>query len=155
MEWVFFWLIFAIVVGVAANTRGRSGFLWFLIAVVLSPILAGLLVLALPKIASGSDPVFASRLASVEQPRLKKCPDCAEMVQADAKICRFCRHEFPTNDAAAYVDHSKPKLRTHNDYMGVPYKEYVDGTVEAEFRGQTFGFASFNDFKAKIDRFRR
>jgi uncharacterized paraquat-inducible protein A len=25
---------------------------------------------------------------------LKQCPDCAESVKADAKICRFCRHEF-------------------------------------------------------------
>ena len=25
---------------------------------------------------------------------MKKCPDCAELVLADARICRFCRHEF-------------------------------------------------------------
>jgi hypothetical protein len=25
----------------------------------------------------------------------KRCPDCAEEVLADARICRFCRHEFP------------------------------------------------------------
>ncbi|WP_425284648.1 zinc ribbon domain-containing protein [Mesorhizobium qingshengii] len=24
----------------------------------------------------------------------RKCPDCAELVKADARICRFCRHEF-------------------------------------------------------------
>jgi len=25
---------------------------------------------------------------------LKRCPDCAELVQPDARICRYCRHEF-------------------------------------------------------------
>ena len=28
-------------------------------------------------------------------PTLKTCPMCAEQVQAAARICRFCRHEFP------------------------------------------------------------
>ena len=27
-------------------------------------------------------------------PATKVCPDCAETVLADARICRFCRHEF-------------------------------------------------------------
>ncbi len=45
---VFLWFLFAIIVAVAANTRGRSGIGWFLMAVILSPAIAGLLVLALP-----------------------------------------------------------------------------------------------------------
>jgi len=43
------WIIFSIVVGVAANSRGRSGFGWFLLALVTSPLIAGLLVVALPR----------------------------------------------------------------------------------------------------------
>lgn len=39
------------------------------------------------------------RSASLESgghqaPTGKLCPDCAEVVQAQARICRFCRHEF-------------------------------------------------------------
>lgn len=46
-----FWIIFAIIVAVAASSRGRSGLGWFLIAVLLSPVLALILVLVLPNLA--------------------------------------------------------------------------------------------------------
>jgi hypothetical protein len=32
--------------------------------------------------------------AAVVPAATKRCPDCAEEVLADARICRFCRHEF-------------------------------------------------------------
>lgn len=98
MGFVFFWLGFSAVVGVAAVKRNRSGVGWFILALVISPLLAGLLVLAL----GGSRPttVYLTKDAA-EVPantfgRIleKQCPDCAEMVKADARICRFCRHEF-------------------------------------------------------------
>jgi hypothetical protein len=44
-----FWIAFAIIVGVAANTRGRFGFGWFVLAIFLSPLISGLLLLALPR----------------------------------------------------------------------------------------------------------
>jgi len=40
------WILFSAVVGVGANTRGRSGFSWFLLSLVISPLLAGLFLLA-------------------------------------------------------------------------------------------------------------
>lgn len=44
-----FWIGFAIIVGVAANNRGRNGIGWCLLAVVISPLLAGLLLFAMPR----------------------------------------------------------------------------------------------------------
>lgn len=33
--------------------------------------------------------------------KLKKCPDCAEQVQAEARKCRFCGYEFSQHSVAA------------------------------------------------------
>ena len=51
MELLFFWIILAIVVGVVAESRGRSGFGWVLLsALLISPLLGLILVLCLPNL---------------------------------------------------------------------------------------------------------
>jgi hypothetical protein len=42
------WVTLAIIIGAAARARGRSGVGWFLLAVVLSPLIAGLLLIIFP-----------------------------------------------------------------------------------------------------------
>jgi hypothetical protein len=50
---IFFWWIgLSIVVAVVANTRGRSPIAWFIYAIIFSPLLSGLLLLALPNLAN-------------------------------------------------------------------------------------------------------
>ncbi|HXX07333.1 MAG TPA: hypothetical protein VEJ43_04590 [Pseudolabrys sp.] len=44
------WLPLAAVVGVVAHKRGRFGLAWFLISVLVYPVIPGLLVLALPRV---------------------------------------------------------------------------------------------------------
>jgi hypothetical protein len=48
MSFLVIWLVLAMIVGVAANIRGRNPVGWTLLAAVISPLIAGLLVLALP-----------------------------------------------------------------------------------------------------------
>jgi len=46
--WFVFWLAFSVIVGVfASQRRNRDGFGWFLLALVISPVLAFLLVAAM------------------------------------------------------------------------------------------------------------
>jgi hypothetical protein len=74
---LFFWLMLCIIVGVAANTRGRVAVGWFLLAVVISPLLAGLLLLALPKKRKAKPlptPGFALRLTPRSALRLIVVP---------------------------------------------------------------------------------
>lgn len=58
-----FWLALSGIVGVAANTRGRNPIGWFFLSVLFSPILAGLLVLALP---NNHRPQFAPNEAAIQ-----------------------------------------------------------------------------------------
>jgi hypothetical protein len=46
---LFAWVAFAVIVGVTASARGRVGYGWFLVSLVLSPLITGPLVLALPR----------------------------------------------------------------------------------------------------------
>jgi ribosomal protein L40E len=87
VEIVIVWCGFAIVVGVFASNKGRSGFGWFLLALLLSPLLAGLFLLA------ASD-LKKEAAAKTELNESKVCPRCAERVKNAALVCRFCGYDF-------------------------------------------------------------
>ncbi|WP_050801810.1 hypothetical protein [Shewanella sp. HN-41] len=82
------WLILAILVGVYANTKGRSGLGFFLLAVVFSPLIGFIIALVMSPV---KGVIEANAIQSGD---MKKCPDCAELVKAEAKICKHCRAEL-------------------------------------------------------------
>ena len=80
MEILAGWAIFSVVVAIIAGSRDRNPFGWFFLSILISPLLALILVLAL-----GRRQVRVS---------MKTCPDCAEAVLGDARVCRYCGHAF-------------------------------------------------------------
>ena len=74
--WLMISAITAFIAAYIAERRNRRMWLWALLTFLFSPLVI-LLLLALPKV----------------RPR-KACPDCKEMVFADAKLCRYCGYRF-------------------------------------------------------------
>ena len=79
------WLVLAILVGVFANNKGRSGVGFFLLAVLLSPLIG--LVIAL--LVSPNEKALESE--AIANGGLKKCPHCAELVKEEANLCKHCQ----------------------------------------------------------------
>lgn len=49
MEILLIWAIFCILIGVWANSYGRNGWLWGLIAAIISPLITGVILLIVGK----------------------------------------------------------------------------------------------------------
>lgn len=82
-----------------------SGFWLTLLGSVLT-FFIGLVVALIPDTPHGSITENASpadgKVSALPAPKesTKKCPECAETVQAEARICRFCSYRFATPDTS-------------------------------------------------------
>ncbi|OED34506.1 hypothetical protein AB832_07355 [Flavobacteriaceae bacterium (ex Bugula neritina AB1)] len=75
------WVVLTLLCAKFASGRGRSGIIWFIIALFFSPAVAFLLL------------VFMSDVS------IKECPNCRENVKKDALSCRHCQHVFVDNES--------------------------------------------------------
>lgn len=81
MEIFLLWLVLSILVAVFANSRGRSGILYFLISIILSPLLG-----------------FLVALISGDATRMK-CFNCGQKIDISAKVCPFCKVDMNTSSS--------------------------------------------------------
>lgn len=118
---VVLWVLFSVAAGVLANRKGRSGFGYFLLSIVLSP-LVGLLFAAVVSDLSAkasAGPVGPNADTHV------KCPHCAEFVLPEATVCKHCRGalearpHYAASVAAARKATAKQDARTELITVGV------------------------------------
>jgi uncharacterized membrane protein YeaQ/YmgE (transglycosylase-associated protein family) len=97
MGFLVLWIIFGVVTGVIAASKGRSGFGWFLIGCVLG-IFGLILVAVMPSLKPQAVTVTnasdnAPRQVSDSRPT-KSCPECGETVLQVANVCKHCGARF-------------------------------------------------------------
>ena len=88
MEIALVWFVFAMLVGAAASSRGRSGFGWFLLSCIISPLLGLLLLIAVPK--RGPPAAVTAGAEVADASTHVRCPECRELVRKDARKCKHC-----------------------------------------------------------------
>lgn len=76
MDLLVFWIIMAGVVAMIANARGQRTGNWFIYGLAIWPIALVHILLTAPSASSANGS--------------RTCPDCAEVIKADAKVCRYC-----------------------------------------------------------------
>lgn len=86
MEFFLFYMMFAIAAGIFASSRGRSGFGWFFISLLISPLLGFIFLLVLQNMKE-------KNMMPNEDTHIK-CPDCRELVLKDARVCKHCKSKL-------------------------------------------------------------
>lgn len=74
MGFLLFWFLFSVLAGIFASRRDRSGVGFFLIGIVLSPLV--------------------SFIWAAVSPGGKNCPYCAERIRSAARVCKFCGRQI-------------------------------------------------------------
>lgn len=95
MGFLVLWLIFGIITGVIASSKGRSGIGWFLIGCIIG-IFGIILVAVLPSLKPQAVTVTnPSTMTLVNDGRpTKNCPECGETVLQVANVCKHCGARF-------------------------------------------------------------
>lgn len=110
------WLACSIAAGIFASNRGRSGFGWFFLSFLITPLL-GLVFIAVSKDLSKSNaPTQPGPETHV------KCPACAEFVLPEASMCKHCGTALVPSATPAQVQQRQVKeaqaQKTINLIMG-------------------------------------
>jgi hypothetical protein len=93
------WVVCAIATAILASNKGRNAGGWLLLGILLGPLALLLAAVVSNKNVERQVTTLAAARAA-EEGSLRKCPFCAEWIQREAVVCRFCGRDVPAAEPA-------------------------------------------------------
>jgi hypothetical protein len=128
------WFIFAVIVGVAASSRGRSGFGFFILSLVFSPLIGIILVMAMPNVKHED---LLKQIVADRQPKPLPRP-IPQKAQIGGRADRVT------------VDRTPRPFEPAGVFAGVPYRVADDGSIHAIMQGAMVRFRDFEKFTGAL-----
>lgn len=95
MEIFFLALLLGLIPAAIAKNKGRSFIGWWIYG-------AALFIVALPHALVMKRDIEAIEQSEIQSGEMRKCPFCAELVRAEAKVCKHCHKDLPPQEAASF-----------------------------------------------------
>jgi hypothetical protein len=92
----------AALTGYVASQKGRDVASWVIISFIL-PLLGLIALAALPAVGRSQQAALVTQPEDVGE-MTKKCPECAETIKLEARVCKHCHYRFDPVDVAQQVE---------------------------------------------------
>jgi hypothetical protein len=132
-ELLFGWFFFAFLVGLLASSKGRNSIGWLVLAAIVSPLIAGLILLVLPNLRHERLMRSIAGQARAEPPPLRR-----KLRHLSALGGRSTRVTLDRDDDTPF--------QPDGLYAGIPYRVTGRGTVEAVMQGKIVRFLTMERF---------
>jgi hypothetical protein len=90
MEFILLGTLIGLIPAVIAREKGYSFFIWWFYG-------AALFIIALPYAILMKPDTQSLETRQIAE-GMKKCPHCAELIKADANVCRYCGRDVATRE---------------------------------------------------------
>lgn len=104
---ILFWLGLSLGVGIIAKNRGRRSWLWFLLALAATPVLAFALLMLKADLKVED---FVETVSQSIEATHVRCPHCAEYVLPEARVCKYCKGTLVPQDPAVLQEKVQQKI---------------------------------------------